>query len=343
MEKDNEKKRDCADEMEWEEILLPDNTNPSSTTTFNFSIKNQTLFISKLAEGSDATFQATITDDNVKEWCGANIPSDVFIDILADVLDGGGKLGSSTYLSFTPSSQDHSSSHVMTIVMKRRRKEYRIPLHTETFQLKIKIQQLEQQNESLKVMVGEKEKCIQELKQQVNDLKKEGEFLREKFTRCFVYGSDFDTAGLLYWIGTNGRKEYWKNPHSSGKIRVTTSHLMGKKSKGIREIVGRVGKNICWGTGDGPKWFMVDLGAEREIIPTHYSLRHGYEDADSSIKDWRFEGSCDGKTWMTLHRGEDPPFTKGYETKTWKVNEDCNTYFISCSMVFPLLFSSATF
>ena len=75
MEKENEK-QECAERMEWSNISLPHNTNPSLTSTFKFSIENQILRVAKLNEGkemSDAIFQTNITDDNVKKWCGGNL------------------------------------------------------------------------------------------------------------------------------------------------------------------------------------------------------------------------------------------------------------------------------
>jgi hypothetical protein len=40
-----------------------------------------------------------------------------------------------------------------------------------------------------------------------------------------TFSSPFDTNGVLYHIATNGGKEPYANPHASGKVSVTVSHL----------------------------------------------------------------------------------------------------------------------
>jgi hypothetical protein len=55
------------------------------------------------------------------------------------------------------------------------------------------------------------------------DLKKGGS-LKKKMAKRFEYQSDFDENGLLYYIGTNGGKEEWKNPVATGKVKIEISH-----------------------------------------------------------------------------------------------------------------------
>lgn len=40
----------------------------------------------------------------------------------------------------------------------------------------------------------------------------------------FKHKSDFDTNGLLYWLGTDGGTKAYTNPAVSGKVTLTVSH-----------------------------------------------------------------------------------------------------------------------
>jgi hypothetical protein len=53
---------------------------------------------------------------------------------------------------------------------------------------------------------------------------KRGSTLKKVLSKRFEYQSDFDENGLLYYIGTNGGKEEWKNPIVTGKIKIEISH-----------------------------------------------------------------------------------------------------------------------
>lgn len=88
------------------------------------------------------------------------------------------------------------------------------------------------------------------------------------------YFSDNDDNGVIYWIGTQGKQQTFVNPHISGLCRLTAScdfkwgnlewlleHNLIKKSPcGIQQEKG---------------WITVDLGTNRSVLPTFYTLRHG--------------------------------------------------------------------
>ena len=52
-------------------------------------------------------------------------------------------------------------------------------------------------------------------------------------------------------------------------------------------------------------WFSFDLGARRSLIPNHYCLRHRSPNGNHVMRSWRFEGSNDGSSWITLRTHQD--------------------------------------
>ncbi len=56
----------------------------------------------------------------------------------------------------------------------------------------------------------------------------------------FSFESDFDTNGLLYFLGTLGGDAEWHNPHSRGLVKCTC-HPEWHHGRPASDIVGRVG------------------------------------------------------------------------------------------------------
>lgn len=145
---------------------------------------------------------------------------------------------------------------------------------------------------------------------------------RRSLSRRFAYVSDFDENGVLYWIGTNNGKEPHRNPSESGRVTLTISHeKMHSESMSMHSIISRKPTNALYWGGTAPIWFCVDLGSDRHLMVDAYTLRHGYQHANSFLQNWCFQGSHDGEDWATLHEGGDPPFFKGFDSRTFKISD----------------------
>jgi hypothetical protein len=128
----------------------------------------------------------------------------------------------------------------------------------------------------------------------------------------------FDTNGILYFLGTNGGTEDYTNPQTSGKVKVAIHTL--EKGSGAKDALvahSHDGKVVNL-THDKPsQWMSVDLGDGRSLVPNHYCLRHGNDNGEKRLRFWRFQGSKDGKKWVTLrehkkdHVLADEPFSVG--------------------------------
>ena len=114
----------------------------------------------------------------------------------------------------------------------------------------------------------------------------------------FVYESDFDQNGVLYYLATDGGRAAYTNPHDSGKIVVTASSVEQGTLQGfVQHPQGGQRHNY---TNDGANsWVGVQLPAGLAV--TKYTLRtdkHGH----FALRNWNLEGSNDGETWVVLRQ-----------------------------------------
>lgn len=130
----------------------------------------------------------------------------------------------------------------------------------------------------------------------------------------FNYDHDFDEGGVFYYLGTQGRKRPWQNPHDLGLVLCFTSSIGNGR---VEEIVGRSVVN-CRTLNESFSFFGVDLGQNRLLAPTCYSIRNR-NSSTHVLLNWHFEGSNDKVNWVLLDRriflSENPLFNKEIEAE----------------------------
>jgi hypothetical protein len=88
----------------------------------------------------------------------------------------------------------------------------------------------------------------------------------------FKYTYDFDENGALYYLGTKGKRHQYRNPHEINMVKAFASSI----SKGqVSDFVGRNLVNLRTENEEN-SFFGVDLGKNRTLVPTAYSLRNTY-------------------------------------------------------------------
>ena len=98
------------------------------------------------------------------------------------------------------------------------------------------------------------------------DLKDE----KTKQSNVFAYGSDFDGAGIVHWLGTKKGNSSWKNPARIGQLEVKFSSLAADSEPAYWATGDRIVR--CVSEPKANQWLMFDfLGVK--IIPTHYTVR----------------------------------------------------------------------
>ena len=104
----------------------------------------------------------------------------------------------------------------------------------------------------------------------------------------FKYQSDFDHNGALYFLGTRGLSKKYENPHTLKLIKAFGSSLL---SGNFSDFVGRKYINLSTENEEN-SFFGIDLGPNRALIPTAYSLKN--RDSDTNVLlCWNFQGSND--------------------------------------------------
>lgn len=130
-----------------------------------------------------------------------------------------------------------------------------------------------------------------------------------------------DLRGIIYSIGTKFGQRVWKNPYSSDpkEVNITLSHGLFRSSvMWIGNIIGRDPVATYWGTSL-PVWFQVDL-VSFAARPTHFALRHGYEQDNSYIRNWALQGSNDAKNWTDVHKVQPVTHKASYETIVYTID-----------------------
>ena len=112
----------------------------------------------------------------------------------------------------------------------------------------------------------------------------------------FLYESDFDSNGVLFYLGTLGYQTNYANPDASRRqVRAFSSSMT---SGNPSDILGRSLVN-CHTLNEPFSFFGLHLTAGRRLLPTCYSIRN--RDSDNYVLlSWRFEGSNDLVNWQLL-------------------------------------------
>eukprot|EP01084_Bolivina_argentea_P005921 11196_1 len=135
---------------------------------------------------------------------------------------------------------------------------------------------------------------------------------------------DFDTNGIIYWLGTiatNGKSK-WRNPAIQGNVKIYASSL-GHGSEPAHSIVG--GDAVrCFTDNRKKSWFMIDL-LNVDVKLTHYSLRHYVSQNTNCLRNWILEGSTNSTNgingdWqvLSLHKNDKSLNRKG-DTHKWEI------------------------
>ena len=119
----------------------------------------------------------------------------------------------------------------------------------------------------------------------------------QPLVQAFVYNFDFDENGLFFFLGTEGRKKMWQNPHLVGQVQAFASSI-GFGS--IHDLIGRKCVNLR-SLNEPFSFFGVDIGEGRKLLPSCYTIMN--RNASTYVMmNWHFEGSNDKLNWTILDR-----------------------------------------
>ncbi|KAI6211923.1 HECT-type E3 ubiquitin transferase [Aphelenchoides besseyi] len=120
----------------------------------------------------------------------------------------------------------------------------------------------------------------------------------------FCYESDFDTNGLIWYLGTNARStSEWVNPAAVGVVSIWCSDGQRMPYGTVEDVLSRdINPMNCHSSDSKDASITIDLGVH--IKPWAYTLRHSRGYAKSALRTWDFEGSMDNKNYTLLSRHE---------------------------------------
>ena len=80
---------------------------------------------------------------------------------------------------------------------------------------------------------------------------------------------NFSPNGVLYWIGTKKRTEYWQNPVELGFVEIFSSEPL----KNLSTVVGRYSNMQDAVVLGRDSWICIDLKDFR-VFPSKYTLKY---------------------------------------------------------------------
>lgn len=134
-------------------------------------------------------------------------------------------------------------------------------------------------------------------------------FSQVQKTLNFVYESDFDTNGILYYIGTDfGVKDCHENPYDTGKILIQATsgyyNITGSSCDGrntLSDILQRTqydSRVCCTATGNDNNFFILDF-QDISVFTTHVTLACSYS-PNTYCSNFDYFGSIDGEGWFKI-------------------------------------------
>ena len=114
-------------------------------------------------------------------------------------------------------------------------------------------------------------------------------------------GKDFDTAGMLYYIGTKGRTVAYENPQASGLVQVSCFSAAPDYYEDYRFVQHVQDGNANYTTTQKGCYMQLALPPDARMEVNYYCLRHGHMNGARTLRNWELQGSVDGGvSWATL-------------------------------------------
>lgn len=114
----------------------------------------------------------------------------------------------------------------------------------------------------------------------------------------FAYSYNFDEQGALYWLGTMGKKQAYKNPYVINMVKVFFSSIYEKCK--YDTFVGRTLEN-CRTQNSKNSFMGLDLGENRSLVPKQYTIRNR-DSIEYVMLNWVLEVSNNYNDWFEVDR-----------------------------------------
>lgn len=113
----------------------------------------------------------------------------------------------------------------------------------------------------------------------------------------FSHTFDFDDKGVLYWLGSSGKTSFYRNPHTSGRIKASMSSCY---SGDPFNIVARSSEHCPnYTCNRAESWVEIDFGPQRLMLVDRYTIRHGSSTTGNALRSWKLQGKVDSSGPVT--------------------------------------------
>lgn len=139
--------------------------------------------------------------------------------------------------------------------------------------------------------------------------------------REFQYESDFDQKGIIYHLGLKAGQALgvWQNPHGVHlTVHASSVHCLNHQ---VTVLTSRSLTEKFWTMNKQDSWIEIDFGSSQSLVPTAYTLRHGFDKARDGIRNWVLEGSNDQEFYDILrcHSNDTHLGNAPFDTHTWSL------------------------
>lgn len=109
--------------------------------------------------------------------------------------------------------------------------------------------------------------------------------------------ADESSTGIVEFLAMADGVDPYRNPAGLGRMAVSASSLINDSQPASAAVGYQAVRCVTRPIPDS--WFTFDF-LNLWIAPTHYRLRHYSSWDTEALRDWVFEGSNDGTTWVVL-------------------------------------------
>jgi len=145
---------------------------------------------------------------------------------------------------------------------------------------------------------------------------------RSNTIKHFVFGSDRDSNGILYWLGIDkGKAPNWINPAHRGFVQISVSSLM----YGDPSVI--VSRDVEEGSSKYSLECWLSIKFKDIVVkPKHYVLQGPKSNEPGIAKTWEFQASNDGKSWSVISRVDKTDENVAVRSSS-SCSIECNSFF----------------
>jgi hypothetical protein len=163
----------------------------------------------------------------------------------------------------------------------------------------------------------------------------------DKPNMVYRFKRSLDDNGIMHFLGTKAAAALksagvgsadWVSPGEFGTgeggatplVNVTASSSWDGMAPVLKQLCGVKNTSVKWHTKNSSNSWIQWEFPYHQVIPQRYTLRSPQMGNNSFLRDWKFEGSSDGKKWTILktHREERKALAKSGLVFNWKLDSN---------------------